>query len=67
MITLISIIIGIFMLSIIVLYALTTEREGLVNSAVYENASLIPIQLKLSPGFANTDNISHTISENDLV
>jgi hypothetical protein len=55
------------MLSIIVLYALTTEREGLVNSAVYENASLIPIQLKLSPGFANTDNISHTISENDLV
>jgi S1-C subfamily serine protease len=23
--------------------------------------------LKLSPGFANTDNISHTISENDLV
>jgi hypothetical protein len=38
MITLISIIIGIFMVSIIVLYALTTEREGLVNSAGYENA-----------------------------
>jgi S1-C subfamily serine protease len=67
MITLISIIIGIFVLSIVVLYALTTEREGLINSSVYKNASLIPIQLKLSPGFANTDNISNTISENDSV